>query len=218
MELVDIESSKIFHLEKVSRPAGQLFLPDAAARLVAKYEFRSFPTLEQLVEPQTYFGFGVGKFNDTQIQDFRIYGDGFTVEARSDSAILDKFVDDFIGWYTAEFGFRTWPSPKPERHHESTLVVRSDKDLNALLSNLNAVAAEMNRLISKENYSPRAFSVSGFVLDADNFQKGSSRKEGKFVIDRKLGHPYEDGLYFSQCPLPTKDHLALLDFVEGLVK
>jgi len=216
VELVDIDTSRIVNLVKLTRPAGQLFLPDASAKLAARYEFRKFPGIEQLLSNQEFQTFGVGKFQDCQIQELRIYGDGVIVDSKSDTDLLDAFLDDFIAWFLSEFKLQFVQPHMPERHHESTVTVRTTKKISSLLTGFGAVSAELNKLLAKENYKPRTFLASGFNLDADPAQKGSRRKEMRFVFDRKANAPYEDGLYYSQCPLPTKDHLALLDFIESL--
>ena len=37
------------------------------------------------------------------------------------------------------------------------------------------------------------------------------------MFDRRIGKPYESGLYFSSAPLRSVDHLRLLDRLEGIL-
>ena len=217
MEFLEIENTRVIHLTRVRRPAGQLYLPGAAAKLIERYSFVKSPSMTDLTERRDYVAFGIGKFLDSQIQELRIYGDGVIVEARSNSKILDAFVDDLLAWNTEEFGLETIPGTKAERYHESTIVVRSGKDLSKVTGPLREISSELNKLLQKQNYSPRPYQVSGFILDCDPHAEGGRRKELSFILDRRMGAAFAENRFFSQAPLPTDDHFALLERIETLV-
>jgi hypothetical protein len=50
MELVAIDLSRVIYLTQIVRPAGQLYIPDAAAKLVQRYSFAKFPSMDELTK------------------------------------------------------------------------------------------------------------------------------------------------------------------------
>jgi len=99
MNLIGIESSRIIFLTQVHRPSGELYLPDAVAKIVKRYSFLKSPSPEQAL-PYT---FAVGKFQNSQIAEFSLYNDGLIVSSASDTDLLDAFLDDLLSWATKEF-------------------------------------------------------------------------------------------------------------------
>ena len=54
MELIGFDTSSVVYLTQVYRPAGQPYMPEAAAKLVQRYSFAKFPTLDDLQKTRTY--------------------------------------------------------------------------------------------------------------------------------------------------------------------
>jgi len=201
---------------QMRRPAGQLYMPEAVAKVIARYSFIKHPTVQDLTERRDFVSFGVGKFADSQIQEFRVYGDGFTVEARSKTQILDAFLDDLLDWGTKEFGLEAVPVLPVERHYESAVVVQSKTDLSKVLRPLHVIAEELNKLMEKSTFKPRPFEPTGLIFSVDQTAEGSRRKEPKVIVDRRVGTSFNENIFYSQGPLPTDDHLALLGRLEAL--
>lgn len=218
MELVAIDDTRIIYLLQLHRPTGQIFLPEAIAKLIARYSFAKFPPLEELSLRRDFNSFEMGKFQNVQIQELRIYGDGIIVSSRSNSKILDAFVDDLFSWSAKELGLVPVVISKPEKYYESSLVVKSSNDLTAVMGMKSDVAASLNQLLSKSNYKARLFKPSGFLMDCDVHEQGGQRKPMKFVLERRLSVPFEENVFFSQAPLPTDDHLIFLETIERLAR
>jgi len=218
MEFLEIEESRVVYLVRVRRPAGQLYMPEAAAKLAERYSFARIPTLNDLTEPRDYIGFRVGKFADSQIEELRIYSDGFLVEARSNSNILDAFIDDLVEWSEKDLGLEKIPNITPERYHESSLIVKSSRDLASVVNIPSEVEDELNNFLQKEAYPARTFQVTGVILDGDGQVEGGKRKEAKFILDRRVGVAFSENVFFSQAPLTTDAHLALLKRIERLAR
>jgi hypothetical protein len=218
MELVTIEETRVFNLTPLHRPTGQLYLPEAIAKAIAKYGFLKVPTREEMANVTDHVAFGMGKFDDTQIQELRIYGDGIVAEARSNSRILDAFIEEFMEWLEAELKIVPTVTPKPERYYESTIVVRSKKNLATAIDIPSQIMEALNDHLEKMSYKARPYQPVGFLLDCDFTVPGGRRKPSRFSVDRRLGVPFEDNVFFSQAPLPTDDHFALLELVERLAR
>lgn len=212
MELVQIENSRVILLTQMHRPGGQLYLPDAAKKLIERYSFVKGPILDQ---PTPYI-FSIGKFQDAQIAEFSIYNDGLIVSSASDTDLIDAFIKDLLSWIGKTFGFVQTLTAKPERYYESSLVVRSTCDLASTLRPKNDVIAVLaSAMKSAQIKAP--FAMTGFILDCDPAEILGKRKPFRFVIDRRLGVPFSENVFFSQGPFRTKDHVGALQSLENLV-
>jgi hypothetical protein len=213
MELVTIENSRIILLTQVHRPGGQTYLPEAAAKLVQRYSFAKYPSVEEILKGT--LSFSVGLFGGAQIQEMTIYNDGVIVASRSDTDILDAFLEDLFAWIAKEFGIVPVITNRPEKHHESTLVVKAKRDLALAIKPAREVGDAFNRMWRK-NYFDVDYANSGFSLGCDAQQFKGRRHPTNFALERRMGIVFEENVFFSVAPLRTKDHLDFLARVEDL--
>jgi hypothetical protein len=216
MELIAFDDSKVVYLLDMFRPAGQLYQPEAATKIVQRYSFMKFPSVENLVKNER--NFGIGKFRDIQINEFNIYSDGVIVSSGSDTDAIDAFVDDVLAWAKEEFGIvQLTDGFPPERAYESSMVVKSDADLMRALAPKNDMSTILNKIYhSDRGYVGGDIGLTGFIAAVDRSKFTGRRKPISFTLDRRLGLPFENNIYFSMAPLRTKDHLEVLRSIERL--
>ena len=214
MELVEIEASRIIFLTQVHRPAGQLYLPEAVAKLVARYSFAKFPSLDNILKTDEANVFSIGKFKDVQIYELKTYSDGVIVSAQCDSDVLDEFLSDFYNWTEKELGLVPKITAKPEKHYESQLIVKSEKDLAAAIAPRHDLAGEFNKVWKRGKYPECEYVLSGATIDCDVSKFKGRRKPSRYMLDRRIGVPFEENVFYSAAPLTTKDHLAFLGAIE----
>jgi hypothetical protein len=214
MELAAVENSRIILLTRRVRPAGQIYLPDAAVKLVQRYSFAKFPSMEELIrEP---IAFSIGKFGDVQINEFQIYQDGIVVSSRAPTEVLDAFISDLFSWSEMEFGMVEAADAKPEKFIESSLVVKSTKDLALCISPASAVIDVVNDALRRQ-VTGVPYQLSGFSLEADpGALLDRRRRPIRFAVERRANTSFNDNIFFSVAPLHTKDHLAVLASMEAL--
>jgi hypothetical protein len=210
MELTVFETSRVVLLTQVHRPAGQAYLPEVAAKVVQRYSFARHPTLDDLQKDTQIFG--MGKFRDVQIAELGVYGDGVVVSGRCNTQLLNDFLDDAFHWLAAEFGIVTIPYLTSEKHFESAIVVHSRVDLGAVITPPKSVADLVSEVMERETGAK--YVSSGAMIDCD--PAPLRRKPIRFVLERRIGRPFSEGLFYSQAPLKTDDHLALLRDLEAL--
>jgi hypothetical protein len=215
MELVAIDFSRIIYLTQRVRPAGQLYLPDAVQKVAQRYSFAKFPSVEELARvPIT---FSLGKFKNVQIEEFQIYNDGIIVAAKANTEVLDAFMSDLFSWSEKEFGLTESLVAKPQKFIESAIIVKSTKNLALGLSPRNDVAEILNRTFQGNFVGVGPYQLSGFLLDCDPSQFGGRPKPMRFVLDRRVGVPFSENVFYSHAPLPTRDHLKVLSDLERVV-
>jgi len=210
MKLVGIENSRIIYLTQYLRPAGQLYLPDAVAKLVKRYSFVKGPSPEQALP----FTFSVGKFQNAQIAELSIYNDGFIVSSASDTDLLDAFIDDYQPWAIKEFGLVHLEVPKPEKFYESSVIVKATSDISSAIRPRNDLSGAMSAAMrSVQIVAP--IKLSGFIFDFDTADFAGKRKPFRFIIDRRVGLPFSGNTFYSQAPFKTKDHLKVLTSLDA---
>lgn len=209
MELVGIENSKITYLIKLHRPAGMLYEPEALEQIVRRYKFMKFPSVEELGKGTTRI-LGMGKFKEIQISELGIYNDGIIVNSASSSNLLDEFIDDLFGWSREEFGLIPAIGSTDEKTYESNLAVKSDHDLSKVLTPNPAAVAAVNKAYGSDRYPAVELAYSGFVFSVDDTTFPGIKKPIKFIVDRRVGVPVDQNIFYSQAPLATDDHLDVL--------
>jgi len=214
MEVVGIENSRVIYLLDLFRPAGEVYQPDAVAKIIQRYSFVKFPSLENLVKNERVFA--VGKFKDIQIAEFNIYTDGLIAGSSSDTDLIDDFVNDLIAWAKDEFGIIQVAGFAAERAYESTVIIKSNVDIVRALAPRNDISAILNKIYQPDRYVAGKMQLTGFIAASDRTEFAGRRKPISFIVDRRLGLPFEQNIFYSTAPLRTKDHLEVLRSIERL--
>jgi hypothetical protein len=191
-----------------------LYQPEALEKIVRRYLFAKFPTIEDLSKNERIFR--IGKFKDIQISDFAIYGDGIIVTSASDSDLLDEFIDDLLGWSYEEFGMVPSVGSVPEKSYDSGLIVKSSVDLTKAIAPAAEALSAINKAYNSGRYVSSAMAYTGFIASVDDTTFPGVKKPVKFILDRKVGLPTDQNIFYSQAPLRTKDHLDVLRTFERL--
>jgi hypothetical protein len=209
MELVSIESCRVLYLTQVYRPAGQLFLPAAAEKLISRYSFAKPPsTIDDLSKDVVTFS--IGAFGDIAINELTIYPDGLVAASKSNTGKIKAFIADLLEWTKKEFGLIELDIIPKRTYYESAIVVRAVSDVLRVFKPMHAAAAALRKRLPDANaYEPYAFS-----LDVDGTR--TSRRLIRFTLERRIGVPFEENVFFSIAPLETDDHIEFLGELEKL--
>jgi hypothetical protein len=197
-------------LLNIFRPQGAPYLPDVAAKFIARYQFAKPPALDDLQKDTVIFQ--IGKFQDVQIAEFGVYGDGLIANGKCDTQFLEAFLEDVLSWAQAESGMAQILTHRNEISFESNIIVQSESDIAALIAP-NAVQLVTNNLQDKLGVS---FQPCGLVFDCDASAIKIRRKPWRFYIERRVGISYSENIFFCQAPLRTADHLDLLQSLEKM--
>jgi hypothetical protein len=216
MELISHDMSRVIYLVNVHRPQGQAYLPEAAAKLVQRYSFAKYPTLDDLQKDTVIFG--IGKFRDVQISELGIYNDGMIIAAHCNTNLLDEMVSDLFAWMEKEVGLVQIKSLSEEKHYESALLVKASADISSAFAPRREVADTVASFLRKGTGVD--YQTSGGLVDCDpaviNRDPNRRRKPSRFSVERRLGRPFSENLFYCQAPLKTDDHFGLLSALEDL--
>jgi hypothetical protein len=152
------------------------------------------------------------KKGDPVTVDLLVYRDGFVADTRSNTVDSHAFIDDLLTWGTNSFGLLPHEGIARSKYSISDLQVSSDYSL-ALL---NPKLANFAKSITGTARIPGA----DFEVGAIGFwpEQNLPYQPVPFRFERALGFPHSEKRYYSQAPLDTDGHLALLEKLEGLLR
>jgi hypothetical protein len=208
MEIVEYGVCHVVNLMNMLRPAGAAFFPEIAAKVIAKYQFAKPPTLDDL--DKEVVKFQIGKFNNVQIAEFSVYGDGVIANGKCPTELLEEFLKDVLAFSTKELGLVPVLPHRNELHFESTITVQAQADIGAF------VVSPAQALIGKTMQEKLgvAYQASGITMDCDVRKIQKRRKPVRVFIERKVGFPFAENLFYCIAPLRTADHIELLKALE----
>lgn len=219
MELLEILNSQIVCLFRVRSERGGPFLPDFVARVSERYEFANVPTIPDALS-KDHIEFEHGVFDDKVVEKLRIYNDGIIVDTRTRTTHADAVIDDLLAWTMDAFAVEYKRGAVPVRYYSSHLEVLADFDLGGWLEDLAKIAELVGGELRNSSGVEKEYDVFGFSLHFDPTRSKGSQGQlpGRFNIERRLGHPYRDGIYSTVAPLKTDNHLRALKAIEDLAK
>lgn len=212
MELITHELSRVVYLANFARRDGGPFQPEVAQKVLQKYSFVKFPGVDDLQKES--YTFSMGKFQEFQIDELKVYGDGIIVSGKCNTRILDAFVTDLFGWLKTDYGIEEISVQKPEKYFESGLLVRPKGDITSVLSPPKRVTSLIERAMAdttQAEYQPTAI-----YFETDSAGLKTRRRPNRFTLERRIGLPFSANVFYSQAPMRSDDHFALLESLEGL--
>jgi hypothetical protein len=162
------------------------------------------------------FGMGHFKINGTTvtITDFRVYNDGLVaISEKTDWA--EAFLEDVISWVKLEFGFREISSGI-RKLYASTIVVEFERPLSRLLRGYELISALISARTMTVSSEKRVMQLARLDFDVDRTALAGQLALPKFVLERRANVSFAQERYFSDGPMHSADHLAVLEEIEKL--
>ena len=212
MKLLSIETSRVTELFQAARPQGQLYLPKVAAELVERYSFAGAPqSLAELTGNRIEFSHGV--FEDTAIEKLEIYSDGVAISAKSNSNLIEAFLEDLVMWLEHDLAMTRVKSRSVTRFYDSEIIVELDPRVLNVLEPLSNVSTAVSNMILENTGLEVDYSALGFAFSCEQVSmKGMT--PSSFRIERRLASEFKLNQFVAQAPLKTDQHLELLETIE----
>lgn len=211
MELNSILNSNVIRVLQEGEPP-KIYPPDLARAVSARYKFVKAPqTVAEFSGQQMDFEYGYF-FDDAIITKLSIYNAGIWVEAPTSTENLDRFADDLLKFFSEELQMSA-VSGKLLTVHGSTIVVKMKPGFATLFQQVEPIVSTVRAAIEGSGISVSAYEVSGFTVWGEG---PDILKPPRFALERRAGEPLDSNLYYSQAPLTTDRHLALLTELESL--
>jgi hypothetical protein len=179
-----------------------------------RYQFAKTPKNEFDFDEQRSLSFKSGTFVGQRkiplLVGLNIYSDGVVADTMSSTDESTELLNDLAKWLKDTYG----------------LVVPSERIVNYLsqidfrmevpLVNLNPRLNSLLKLIEGRVSTKIPLDVASIQFWTEDFGKPST--PAAIRIERKISASFSANHYFSQAPLTTKDHIALLNEFEALLR
>jgi hypothetical protein len=224
MRIINYDSSRVttlFPLEEIIPLSGanDREIIDAVTK---RYGFLKSPDLAKDDVTKDGYKFGSGQFPHGvtvfKIGEFSIFRDGLVVTAATTDG-SEAFLDDIIKFMRESFSFRDFET-KPRRYFQSQLVVEFDRPPENLLKSLHEITAAISKPLA-EIYGaeiPMQFYRIDFDLDKIGIVVPAAATVQKFIIERRLGVPFDKQRFFCAAPMRTHNHIEVLQSIETLIR
>lgn len=158
-----------------------------------------------------------GEFNRVAIDQFNIHNDGWVVDTTASTDLSGDFIEDVLDWLRIEFGHGILDYPPLKKLYLNEVYVQFDIDLEAWLEPVRSLGQIITNATAKHYEKLGDYSLSGILMDYDTSELKDDAA-GPFKLERKTKTPYDPGIYYSSSPLPTTEHLQVLEEIEALAK
>jgi hypothetical protein len=188
------------------------YLPDIANQLKERYQFIKAPSVEELLpsDPPKGAEFHHGRLPDDPnvvIDKFTVFSDGIVVDAAGTTDHADRFLEDLQTWAKQVLPKVSVTAP---RLYLSQLVIKMEPSLSRFAPLLSPIGTRIGTYLHSYGLNVPSYDISTITMNFDSLGKPPP-VPGQFFIDRRLNVSYEENIWFSQAPLRTSDHIALLD-------
>lgn len=214
MELLSVIRARsiwLFDFGDLNR-SGKRITAELLAWLKDYYNFSKAPASAQDFDETKALAFLDGSFQFDSAGaigvDLRIYNDGFVADTRTSTRASDSFLDDLLRGAASQFKLEYKPAKIRKRLYLSDVSLKCDKSLEDACPKLSAFADRVSTALGR----PTKFSSVAWWTDPE-IQTASVQ----FRFERKHGAAFSDQRYYSVAPLPTDDHLQLLQELENIL-
>jgi len=218
MKLIHVPMARAAWLFDISllNPKG-LSIQEAFDKLKEKYRFSKAPKHPLDLNEAKALAFEVGTFvNSKNVPvsvTLGIYNDGLTAQTQSSTDDAKEFLQEVAVWIE-QFGLAV--PHDPQKAYLSQLIVEWHTPLTRLNPKLTAFLQAIEAKVKTADNKPRQFDVCALNCWTEDVNQGMA--PAAFRFERKLGVPFSTNQYFSQAPLETQQHIALLNELEQLLK
>jgi hypothetical protein len=134
-------------------------------------------------------------------------------ETASSTTDSEKILEEALNWSAATFGMDYRPGMIKRKAHVSQLTFYSDSIFKNLHPALLKISAKISARVPQYfglnvEYRPSSFAITYDPLTLKN-------GVAPFSIEPRAEVPYSENKYFSTAPLPTEEHINLLEELEA---
>lgn len=192
----------------------------SVAALVGRYRFQFPPSLDRPWKEieGTILEFREGFLETAEaliaISQLDLYSDGLGVQCNN-TEDAETVVNDLVSWAQETQGFRPFIRP-PLKLFFSQIIVRFEKPIEGLFDKWAQIQRLLSEPIRKHYGIDQPASVNTLSFKCDPMTVLHANLMSEFGIERRVNEKFAEDRYFCKAPLPTSEHVALLERIEAL--
>jgi hypothetical protein len=198
-------------------PRGRVFVPDVVKGIVERYNFQRFPAKPEELDLAKGLVFEEGRIANKVIQKLSIFDTLIALETRSNTDESKQIIEEMLTWAATKFKISY--APGSIKRHAYVSGVSFYSDVPALLnvgSPLDILAAKTSTALSDIWQEPMDYQTVGIAVGHDILSRKNAIAQ--FTLTRRSEARFSENKYYSEAPLPTDLHIALLGEFEAGVK
>ncbi len=194
------------------RPTSGLPLQEFVGEAVKQYDFKKFPQTIEEFDLQKGIEFLGGRLGKTAITKLVIWPNLLVIEGPCNTTECRRMLGETLHWATSKFDLVYKPEMITRYAYISNLSIESNAPLLTQDPLLTRIAERVSRSLTEIWKEPVKYETFEFKIGHDPL----ARKWGiaPFQITRRAEHRFTENRYFSEAPLPTDEHIALLEEYE----
>jgi hypothetical protein len=194
-------------------PTAGINAPEFVREAAKQFHFLKYP--EKLEEFDTTKGieFLIGRIGRRTISKLVIWPNALVIETRSNTTEAKELLGEILLWGKEKFNLTYSPEMITRYAYVSDLSFYSEAPILSVSPLWERIARKTGEALSEMwkdtiHYEPIEFKIGHDPL---------ARKWGiaPFQITRRAEHKFSENKYFSEAPLPTDLHIALLEEYEA---
>ncbi len=209
MELTSIINSQVLRFSTLAAPS-LIFLPDLVRRLQEEFRFAEVPAKAVEFNTEEGMTLKLGFFEKATISQLKIYRNGMLAEGPRTTEDLEKFLDRVEKILGETFGATYTAVSATPKLYFSSVECRVLPTAVAGIDVLKPVRDRLTAAVRAYGVQTEDYDVTSVILAADQTKTPGDAKPQRFVFERRAAHPFESNLFYSEAPLTTREHLALL--------
>src|SRR5882724_2882205 len=152
-----------------------------------KYGFAQVPRTIEEMNLQTGVNFLQGYFNDKLIDKLSVYSNGFLVESKHDTDLMDEFLDDLLAWVPPQFEIEVIQTGV--RSYLSQLEVAMPIDIGVAFNKFSDVGRLLASALKEYGQVAEDYQISSLRMHYDLVGKTDATSR-EFVFERRAAEPY----------------------------
>lgn len=178
-----------------------------------RYQFAKTPKNELDVDEQRSLSFKSGTFLGQRkvplLVHLNVYSDGIVADTTSDTDETTEFLNDLAKWLNDTYGLVV---PKQRKENYLSQV---DFQMAPSLVVLNPRLGQFVKRVEGHIDTKSLLEMASIQFWTEDFTRPGAPAPIK--IERKIPTPFSTNHYFSQAPITTKNHIAVLNEFEALL-
>jgi len=218
MQLLGVTLARVLAFVELTdlNPKGTVYYPDLVRALVEKLRFVKFPQRIEEFDEQKGVEFVGGTWAGTTVERVILYNNGILLDTRSSTDESERILGELLNWATAQFKLNYRPEMILRKWYVSNFTFYSDVPLLCPTLPLRNLANNVANAV--EGVRGKRFDFQTTRIDIDIDKSDQQVAMAPFSIQRRNVAPFSENKYFSEAPLRTQTHLALLQQYEDQVR
>ncbi len=191
--------------------------PEFTPKIAERYGFLKLPEkLEDFLDEQKGIQFAFGRWEGTVINQLALYAHGIAVETAASTDVSEKILYDVLRWGADALNTNYRQDMIKRKAYVSGLLFSTEVSLNALHPKLRGIGERLPSSVADSLGHVFPYEVTGIFFGYDTTH--TKPNAPIFTIERRADVPFSENKYFSTAPLPTVEHVRLLEDFEAALR